>query len=123
MRRISRLRHWRADLLSSFEHAAKLYDKGQTDLEDWRDLYKLAPGIAAKNRGVTDPEAREMMYYYAIEGVEHNHRIDPKNKEHVLFHFTSAYIDAHVAAGILGELEGDKVMHYLNENIDLFPAP
>lgn len=116
------MRHWRADVLSSFERAAKLYDRGESGLDDWRDLYMLAPGIAAKNRGVTSPTVLNHMSEYASEGVQHDHRVEPKNKDHVLFHFTSAYVDAHVAAGLVGELEADRIMDYLNENIDLFPA-
>ena len=116
------MRHWRSDVLSSFERAAKLFDRGESGLNDWRDLYKLAPTIAARNRGISSQATLSYMSEYANEGVEHDHRVEPKNKEHVLFHFTSAYIDAHVAAGLVGELEADRIMDYLNENIDLFPA-
>jgi hypothetical protein len=122
MKRISRMRHWRADVLSSFERAAKLYERGESGLDDWRDLYKLAPIFAAKNRGISNTATLEAMSEYAIKGVEHDHKVEPKNKVDVLFHFTSAYIDSHVAAGLVGELEADKIMGYLNENIDLFPV-
>jgi hypothetical protein len=122
MKRITRKRHWRAEVLSSFERAAKLYDSGRTDLDDWRDLYKLAAGIAAQNRGITDRAVIESMETFSREVVALDHEIEPKNKDQVFFHFVIAYVQSHVPAEILGELEADRIMDYLNDNIDLFPA-
>ena len=116
------MRHWRADVLSAFEHAAKLYDRGEAGIDDWQDLYKLAARFAAENRGIKDKATQQKMLEYSIEGVEYDHQVEPRNKDKVLFHFTIAYVDAHVAAGLVGELEADKIMEYLNENIEFFPV-
>lgn len=36
------------------------------------------------------------------------------------FYFVSFYIAAHVQAGIINELTGDRILGYVNENISLF---
>lgn len=115
------MRHWRADVLSAFEKAAKRYDRGDTDLEDVGELFRLAAVYAAENRGITDQDKIQQMLEHSIESVERDRQLEPASDEDVFFEFTIAYIDAHVAAGIVAELEADKIMDYLNDNIDLFP--
>ncbi|HEY5624271.1 MAG TPA: hypothetical protein VIV14_10970 [Gammaproteobacteria bacterium] len=122
MRTLRRKRHWRADVIAAFARAMKHFESGESGLEDITGLYKLAAGIAADNRLIRDTRTRAQMAEFAEELVEHDHAIEPDNKYEVLFHFVSAYLYAHVPAGILKEMEADRVMDYLNDTLDLFMA-
>ncbi len=118
-----RKRHWRTDVHSAFKRAIKRYESGDVALDDIEDLYKLGAPIAAQNRGIKDSETIKRMAEFTEKCVEEDHAIEPSNKHQVIFHFVSAYLYAHVPAGILDEIEADRVMEYLNDTLDLFIEP
>lgn len=123
MRTPKRKRHWQADVISAFKRAINRLESGTGGLDDIQDVYKLSATVAAENRGVKDPTTIKRMAEYAEELVEEDHALAPENKHQVLFHFVIAYIYAHVPAGILEEMEADRIMEYLNEALDLFIEP
>ncbi len=123
MRIPNRKRHWKADVISSFERAIKQFDSGVTELDDIKDLYKLGATIAAENRGISNSATIEQMAEFAEKLVEEDHAGAPENEYQVLFHFVSAYVYAHVPANILEEMEADRVMDYIGETVGLFIEP
>ena len=123
MRIPKRKRHWKADVISSFERAIKQFDSGVTELDDIKDLYKLGATIAAENRGISNSATIEQMAEFAEKLVEEDHAGAPENEYQVLFHFVSAYVYAHVPANILEEMEADRVMDYIGETVGLFIEP
>jgi len=118
-----RKRHWKLDVISAFERAIKRLESDTSELDDIQDVYKLAATVAAENRGIKDPTTIKRMAEYTEELVEEDHALVPADKHQVLFYFVIAYIHAHVPAGILEEMEADRIMEYLNEALDLFIEP
>ena len=60
------------------------------------------------------------MQEFSNKGVEFDFSIDPESKRYYRFQFVIAYVQAHVPADVISELEGDRIMAYINGEWDLF---
>ncbi|MBV1908473.1 MAG: hypothetical protein KUG78_04075 [Kangiellaceae bacterium] len=52
--------------------------------------------------------------------IQSDWKYDEGSKKHAKFHFVSSYLFSQIPAGLLDELEGDRIMDYLSENMELF---
>ncbi len=111
---------WLSDVQDAYDTAKFKFENGLLDIDVIEDLYKLSAQMAANNRGVSDREILDEMYSFSTEAVEHDFSRNPAEKEKYKFHFVIAYIHSHVPAGFFTEMEGDRIMDYVNEKWDLF---
>lgn len=106
--------HWLEEIMTALSNAEKTAAECGLELEY---LYKYAPALAMKKRGtLANDEIKEDVE----ERVQSDWDCDEKSKQHYKFYFLSSYIFSHVPAGLLDEMEGDRIMEYINENMELF---
>ena len=109
-----RNRHWLKEIKKGLSNAEKTSAKSGANLEF---LYKIAPEMAMKKRGVSlNDEIADDVEERVLSDWEY----DEGSKQHYRFHFVSSYIFSHVPAGLLSEMEADRIMEYINENMELF---
>jgi len=111
---------WEKEIFKAYDEAVELLNSGNTLLGNIKNIFRLAPIIAANNRGITNEVTRIEMLEYVVECAEYDFSIDENSKENYLFHFVISYIYAHVAAQLVEAMEGDKIMEYINANNELF---
>ena len=111
---------WLSDVQGAYDTAKYQFKNGILEIEVIEDLYKSAAQMAANNRGITDPEMLNEMYSFSTEPIEHDFSLNPAERENYKFQFVIAYIHSHVPAGFIIEMEGDRIMDYVNEKWDLF---
>jgi len=111
---------WLSDVQGAYDTAKYQFENGILEIEVIEDLYKSAAQMAANNRGISDPEILDDMSSFSTEPVEHDFSLNPAEREKYKFQFVIAYIHSHVPAGFITEMEGDRIMDYVNEKWDLF---
>lgn len=111
---------WLSDVQGAYDTVKYQFENGILEIEVIEDLYKSAAQVAANNRGISDPEILNEMYSFSTEPVEHDISLNPAEREKYKFQFVIAYIHSHVPAGFITEMEGDRIMDYVNEKWDLF---
>ena len=111
---------WLSDVQGAYDTAKYQFENGILEIEVIEDLYKSAAQMAATNRGISDPEILDEMSSFSTEPVEHDFSLNPAEREEYKFQFVIAYIHSHVPAGFITEMEGDRIMDYINEKWDLF---
>ena len=114
----TRNRSWLKEVKLAYLKAEKAHLKADGDL---LEIYKLAPKFVAKNRGITSEGTINEMIEYSKADVAHGKRVDPGSERNYLFHFVASYIDGHHVAGLVDEMECDKIMEYVNYEWNLFP--
>lgn len=114
----SRNRNWLKEVKKAYKDALKIQHRLGTNASE---IYKLAPELAAKNRTIKSKATIEAMLDRAIKDVEYDKQIEPEEDEGELFHFVFSYIMSHSTAGLIEELEADKIMDYVNAEWNLFP--
>ena len=73
-----------------------------------------------KNRGISDQSTIDEIIERIDADIRYCTEVDPDSILNYKFNFVSSYLYGHVAAGILEEMAVDKIMDYINQNIDLF---
>jgi len=111
---------WLSDVQEAYDTVLYQFMNELLEIEVLEDLYKLSSKMAAHNRGISDSAMLEEMYSFSVEPVEHDISNNPSEREKYKFQFVIAYIQSHVPAGFLTEIEGDSIMDYVNEKWDLF---
>jgi len=111
---------WLSDVQGAYDTAKYQFENGILGIEVIEDLYKSAAQMAANNRGISDPEILDEMSSFSTEPIEHDFSLNPAEREKYKFQFVIAYIHSHVPAGFITEMEGDRIMDYVNEKWDLF---
>jgi len=85
------------------------------------EMYRIAPILVAENRGIDSQEVVDQMVQYSAQDVAQGERVDPGSENNHLFHFVSAYIHSHHVAGLMDEMQCDRVLEYINCEWELFP--
>lgn len=111
---------WEKEIFNAYEEAVNLLNNGNTLIGNIENIFRLAPILAANNREITNEVTRIEMLEYVVECIEQDFSVDEDSKENYLFHFVISYIHAHVAVELVGEMEGDRIMEYINANNELF---
>lgn len=111
---------WLSDAQSAYEEVKRKYNEKLLEINEKEDLYKVAPLLAAERRGIQDDEVVAEMAGFTAENVEYDFSVDPESKSRYQFQFVIAYVHAHVPAGIFTELEGDRIMDYINDHWNSF---
>lgn len=115
----ARNRHWKKEIEKALAAAEK---RAQRESVELKYIYKYAPDYIAINRSLSDPALLKHIEDDIQDRVYHDWNVDERSYLNHKFHFASSYIFGHVAAGLMDEMDGDKVMDYINQNIDLFDA-
>ena len=111
---------WLTDVKCAYEEVKKRYKEKLLDIREKEEFYKVAPLIAAERRRIEDDGVIAEMVRLTDESVEREFSVDPESKGHYQFQFVIAYVHAHVPAGLFTEMEGDRIMDYINDRWDLF---
>lgn len=111
---------WLEDAQRAYEEVKESYNANLLDIGGKDELYKVASLIAAERRGIEDDRVVAEMARFTVENTENEFSVDPESKYQYQFQFVIAYVHAHVPAGIFTEMEGDRIMDYLNDHWDLF---
>lgn len=88
--------------------------------QDIRYIWRYAISHAIESMNLTDLDTIEDIEEYVAGLIDQDWSCDPDSKNSYRFHYASTYIFSHVPAGYLDEMQGDRVMDYVNEKIDLF---
>lgn len=110
-------RAWVKEIENALEKAVKRAQKEHIEIAF---LYKYAPEIVIRKRGIKDIEKIAQIKSGIEERVKEDWDIDIESKTYHIFHFVSSYIFSHVEAGLFDEFEGDRIMLYASENMVLF---
>ena len=113
----ARNRHWLKECQKAYDRAVERTLKEDRNIED---VFEYAASLAAESRKITDLRWIDEMRGFVEDMVQHDYSLDTGSRKSYKFHFVSGYIFSHVAAEILDEMEADKVLHYVNDNWDLF---
>ena len=108
---------WLQEVRGAYETAQEATLNGPYEL---LDIYKLAPAIAAKNRNIEDSELVDSLIEMAIEAAQADAALDAESRSRYKFHFVFSYLFAHVNAEWIDEMEADRIMEFLNDNLNLF---
>ena len=108
---------WLLEVRDAYETAQQV-TLGRAD--DLLDIYKLAPDIAVKNRNVEDSDLVEYLIEMAVEAAQTDAKLDAESRGRYKFHFVYSYLFAHVNAEWLDEMEADRIMDFLCDNLNLF---
>lgn len=111
-------RKWLKEIKLAYSKAEKEVAREKIDQ---LHMYRLAALYVAKNRHISSSKIVENMIQWAVDDVEHGKRVDPGSEKNYKFHFVSAYIHGHHVAELMGEMECDRILEYVNEEWDLFP--
>ena len=111
---------WLSDTKDAYEEVKKRFSSKVLDISKKEEFYKIAPLIAAERRHIKDDSLVLEMMEFTSRNVEQDFSIDPKSKKLYQFQFVIAYVHSHAPAGIFTEMEGDRIMEYINGNWDLF---
>ncbi len=110
-------RHWLKEIQKALSAAEK---KGKRESIEIEYLYRYALDFVVKNRRITNRDSIEEIKKDIEDRVESDWGCEDESRRHYKFHFVSSYIFAHIPAGLLEEMWGDRVMEYINRNMDLF---
>ena len=108
----NRKRNWLKEVKIAYAKAEKIAQRENIELGK---IYLLAGRIVAKNRSIKSEDVIQAITDWIEEDVAHGERVDPGSKDRYLFHFVSAYVHGHHVAGLLGEMECDRILEYINE--------
>ena len=111
---------WLLDVKSAYEEAIIEYNNGNLKITEKEELYKIAPLIAAQRNEIYDQEIINEMCEFTFVIVNHDISIDPKSRQQYKFNFVITYIQSHAPAGVITEMEGDQIMEYVNNHMELF---
>lgn len=85
-----------------------------------QNLYKLAPLIYSKMHHMNNDALLQEMTEANEEQVTYECSVDDKSKFQYKFHYVSSYLYCFVVAGKIDEMKYDKIMDFVNSEMDLF---
>ena len=115
----NRKRNWLKEVKSAYAKAEKIAQRENIELGK---IYLLAGRLVAKNRSLKSESVIKAITDWIEADVAYGESVDPGSKNRYLFHFASAYVHGHHVAGLLGEMECDRILEYINGEWDLFPG-
>ncbi|MEP5766049.1 MAG: hypothetical protein ABJ308_15740 [Halieaceae bacterium] len=84
------------------------------------DLYMLAPLLYSQKHHMNDEAILQIMIDENEAQVAEDASHDPHSRERFKFHYVSSYLFCSVVAGKIDEFEYDRIMEYVNDEMDLF---
>lgn len=112
-----RNRHWLKECQKALSVAEK---KAKTEYIDIHYLYRITPDLVIKERKVTNSDTIAEIKEYIEDAVKSDWELDGRSKNNYKFHFVWSYIYSHDPADMVDEMDADRVMEYVNENMRLF---
>jgi len=83
-------------------------------------LYRYTPQMVADKRGITDTKTIDHIHKEVEKDIKQQWSLDDRFVGDYKFYFVSSYIFCHVLAELIEDIPSDRVMDYVNKNIDLF---
>lgn len=93
--------------------------EGEVTEEDKQHLYKYAPLICFRNRGIRDKSKLKRVAHFTFNRRLQDIQAHPERIDHHALNFLAAYLDAHIATEYLTEQKAEEIMRYLRENYSL----
>lgn len=113
-------RDWAEEALTAYELALGELHNGTAIVEDKINLFRVAPLMAAQNRGMDNVERTVDMLAVTTADIERDFEVDAEARTNCLFYFVFAYVHCHVHGDYLDEMEADRIMEFINDHYDLF---
>lgn len=110
-------RHWKIEVEESLGLAEKRAKREGLDI---KYMYTYAVDYIVRNRGIDDEDLILEIKEDIEQRVKEDWEVDRNSQLNHKFYFVSSYLFGHVPAGLLEEKAGDRIMDYLNENMELF---
>jgi len=111
------MKKWLVEIEDSLNQALEVAYQGSIPLEN---LFMLAPVLYSQRQKMNNDAVLKQM----VESTEKMVAQDVKDNEDSIyqyrFHFVSTYLYCFVVAGRFDELQYDRIMEYVNDNIILF---
>jgi len=111
---------WLADAKEAYKYTLLKFECGDLEITDIKELYTIAPLVAAEKNQIDDAEIIREMCDFISENAEQDFSVDEGSKNHYKFHFVISFINSHVPPEIITEMEGDRIMEYINDEWELF---
>lgn len=111
---------WLEDVKQAYDNIKSEYDRDILEIDGKQDLFKYAPVIAAKRKDINDTKMINEMCAFTNERIQEDFFVDPESKSNFQFYFVIAYVQSHIPAGLITEMEGDDIMEYVNNHWNLF---
>ena len=84
------------------------------------NLYKLAPLFYSKKKKTNNDALIQMMCDANDEQIEQDCSFDPESINRYKFNYVASYLYCYVVAEKIDDFKYDRIMDYVNSNMDLF---
>ena len=108
---------WVKESSEALERAEKMASESTLPKEE---LYRLASDIYSKIHNVKDESILKEMDVENEKQYQNDISVDDESRKEYKFHFVSSYLYCFVVDERIDEREYDKVMEYVNDEMDLF---
>lgn len=111
------MKEWLKETSESLSNAMDAIASGEIPREN---MYKLAPIFFSQRQNFNMDSLVQEMIKANEQQVQTDCSFDPNSIKQFKFHYVSSYLYCFVVAGKIDEFKYDKIMEYVNQEMDLF---
>ena len=108
---------WVTEIENGLLKAIKISEEQDRDIHY---IYLYAISHAIESLLIEDLDTIQEIEEYIDQMIDEDWSLDSNSKKRFKFHYAYSYIFSHVVAKKLDEMEADRIMDYVNEQINLF---
>jgi len=108
---------WLIESQEALSKALRIASDGSVPLYN---IYMLSPIIYSERQKTNNDALFQQMENETDERVKNDWSVDEESKQHYKFHFVSSYLFCFVVADKIDEFKYDKIMEFVNHEMDLF---
>jgi hypothetical protein len=113
------MNNWLTRVQASLAKALEAAERGDVPLHN---LYMLAPILYSEEMYTNNDSLLQEMADANEEQVKSEWEIDEQSKLQYKFHYVSSYLFCFVVAGKIDEFKYDKIMEFVNHEMELFTS-
>ena len=111
------MKEWLDRLEKSLLRALEIAEQGAVPR---KNLFMLAPIVYSEHMKTNNQSLLVEMLEEIEKQFEQDCLVDPNSGAQYRFHFVASYLHCFIVAGKIDEMKYDRIMDYVNENMDLF---
>jgi hypothetical protein len=112
------MKEWLERVKSSLSNALEAVESG--DEIPRENMFVLAPIFYSQVNNMNNEQLLREMSEANDEQFKEDCSHDENSKFHYKFHYVSSFLNCYVVAGKIDEMKFDRIMNYVNENLNLF---
>jgi len=112
------MKQWLERVESSLSKALEAIESGDEIPKE--NMYMLAPLFYSQVNNMNNEQLLREMSEENEEQFKEDCSHDENSKSQYKFHYVSSFLNCYVVAGKIDEMKFDRIMNYINENLNLF---